>query len=148
MILFGIENRYCYGLNILFGTASFRRNMEWAWKALSVAITDTRMFKKKNVSTADARCAPVQAMIITDCIRNKKDKIFTTERCHYCLPIFPCIILSQVRWDCRICRLHLCGGVRLPLPMIVLDMTLNNWWWVSRLGSWGNVEYPFITVAP
>ena len=28
-------------------------------------------------------------------------------------------------WGCRIHRLHLCRGVRLP-PTSVLDMTLNN----------------------
>ena len=32
---------------------------------------------------------------------------------------------SPVSWSCRIHWLHLCRGVRLPLPASVLDMTLN-----------------------
>ena len=35
------ENRYCYGLKIQSGTASFRRTMKWARKTLCLAITDS-----------------------------------------------------------------------------------------------------------
>ena len=52
------ENWYCYWLKILSRTASFWRNMRWA----SVL---------KNVSTANTRCAPVQAMMF---VSEKKKK--------------------------------------------------------------------------
>ena len=44
--------------------------------------------------------------------------------------------------------LLLCRGVR-PLPMSVLDMTLNNLIVCSRnAGALGNVDYVFIAIAP
>ena len=43
------------------------------------------------------------------------------------------IVVSPVGWGCRIHRLHLCRGVRLP-PTSVLDMTLN--YLIMKLQSW------------
>ena len=66
MMLFQIKKFSTYSnINFLSRTASFRGYMKWARKSLHVRITESPVWK--NVSTANARCAPVQGMIITDC---------------------------------------------------------------------------------
>ena len=65
IMLFWIESQYCLVED------SLRRNkiptyQNWALKALCVAIIDSSIFKI--ISTANARCVDVQAVIVTDLI--------------------------------------------------------------------------------
>ena len=51
--------------------------MKFIWKGLGVAIRDSSSLKIKNVSTANALCALVQLIIVTDHIwKNKYDLKF------------------------------------------------------------------------
>ena len=53
--------------------------------------------------------------------------------------------MSSVGWGRRICWMHHCVRVRIPVSLSVLDMIANCiWWWGSIPGALGNVEYHFI----
>ena len=54
---------------------------------------------------------------------------------------------GSVGWDCRICQLHLCGGLRF-LQWVSWIWQKTIWLWgSSNIGAIGNVEYPFIAIA-
>ena len=69
---------------ILSRTASLLRNIKWAWKDLSQTITGSSVLK--TISTANTQCTPIQAIIVTDCIRKKIGEagIWWSNHC-YCL---------------------------------------------------------------
>ena len=58
--------------------------------------------------------------------------------------------LAQYGWGCRIHRLHLCGGVRFPPAMSVLDMTLNILMGEApvMLELWGMRSTPTLPLLP
>ena len=90
MMLFWIENWYCYGLNIS-RSASFWRNFKWIRKVLFQAIEDLPVLKR--FSTANALGALVQAMIVTVRIfkqktKEKNCKIWTIWSFYYKFPNF------------------------------------------------------------
>ena len=76
-------------VEILSGTASFRRNMKWTRKSLCVAITDPPNFKKKGSSWR----ALVQVLIVTDHIRKRMVRATNT----ICLNSF-----APHRWQFKI----------------------------------------------
>ena len=75
-------------LKIISEAASFWYNIKWAQNTLCVALTDFLVLK--NVSTANAQCAPVHAMIIIDHIWKKNGKTFARCRFHYHLSNYTC----------------------------------------------------------
>ena len=56
--------------------------------------------------------------------------------------------ICPVGWGCRIHRLHLCKGVRPPPNRCPIYYSKqSNGEDTVMLELWGNVEYPFITIA-
>ena len=53
-----------------------------------------------------------------------------------------------VGWDCRIFRLQLCRGGRLPKRVSWIWHQTIWWWGSSNTGALKNAEYPFIAIAP
>ena len=57
--------------------------------------------------------------------------------------------VSLVDWGCRIHRLHLCRVVTPQPQQVSWIWHKTIWWWgSSNAGALGNVEYPFIAIAP
>ena len=63
-MMFHIEFSTNSSSNFLSRTASFHHNMKGAQKSLFITITDSLVFK--NLSTTNAQCAPVQAIIVPE----------------------------------------------------------------------------------
>ena len=57
------------------------------------------------------------------------------------------LVYCEVGWDSRIHRLHLWKGVK-PCSECPGFETKQPWWGSSNAGAWGNVEYPFTSIAP
>ena len=56
--------------------------------------------------------------------------------------------LCPIGWGCRIHRLLLRRGVRLPHQWVSCIWHETIWWWgSSNAGALGNTEYPFIAIA-
>ena len=86
----------------------------------------------------------IEIIIPTRCWKNQKSKMKNRIQIKQ--------NISPLTWGCKIPRLHLCGGVRPPphshTPTSVLNMTVNHL--MAKLQPWkfGDVENPFIAIAP
>ena len=58
----------------------------------------------------------------------------------------PFLLLQSV--GLRICWQYPWQKAKTPFPKPCPGITLNIWWWGSSFGNLGNVEYPFIAIAP
>ena len=57
-------------------------------------------------------------------------------------------IFGPVGWSCRIHRLHLCRGIRIPSRVSWIRHQAIWWWCSSNDGVLGNAEYPFTAIIP
>ena len=63
------------------------------------------------------------------------------------IEIFLINFVSPFIWNCRICWLQFCWGVR-PLPQWLSWIWNETIWWGSNPGVIGNVDYLFIVITP